>query len=906
LTGSEPVFDVLELFIFGLSFNWGDFFMNCLIKINKRVLILAAIVLALVMPGTAYSYQVINKTTSEEIVTRGVVLESINMQTDEGPLKVYVLKADLTDPNVKLDTIIGSDGTFNKNQTVMEMARRTGAVAAINGDFFQMAESGRPIGLAYHNGQLAASPALRNDMYGVGVTKKHEILMEIFGFSGQVIAEDGKSYPLSGINKPSYLLMNGQSSDINALHLYNAFWGTASRGVLPNLKGVTVAVVRNGVVQQVLTDESGVSIPADGFVLQGHGEAAEFIKEHLPVGTKVAVSYVVSPGGDDLLAAVGGQALLVVDGHLPAYFTQNIYGKVARTAVGVSRDGKTLYLVTVERSVDADGNVLSRGMTQEELANFLISIGVWRAVNLDGGGSTTMVARHLGDFEASLINKPQGGSMRSVPDAIGIFSTLPAGKVAGLKISGPEVVLAGTKASYSAKGYDENYNPVRVRNDEIIWSATPAGSFRGNTFMPEGDGIVTINATLEQASGSMQVNVIGAPSLAGIFITPASITVMPGESVPLAASVKTRSGVSFELAFEDAEWSVSNELGSISNGVFKAERVGDGYITVTFLGLSASIPVTVKPLWVDLEARPEQAASAQLDSWIDVDFPKGSVAKPVNLRLAYAGSAAGLPQGCINLGSFTLQPAPGETAEITAPWTLSWEYQHGTVEKRPAILMWDEAAQAWKEQPSKVEYGEEVNTISARVWGLGQFVLVDDQRATPYFKDISKHWAAKSITDMALRGVINGFPDGTFRPDETVTRAQFVKMLVTAMQWPYEKTATSFTDDIPEWARATIDTAVSRGVITGYPDGSFAPDAKITRSEMAVMLDRALGLADTNTVLKYKDQSEIPAYARAAVAKATGAGLLQGADGLFRPNDGASRAETAVVISRLYEFWLEQ
>ncbi|NMA51975.1 MAG: hypothetical protein GX949_03070, partial [Peptococcaceae bacterium] len=95
--------------------------MNCLIKINKKALILAAVVLALVMPGTAYSYQVINKTISQEIITRGVVLESINMQTNEGPLKVYVVKADLTDPNVRLDTIIGFDGTLNKNQTVTEM-----------------------------------------------------------------------------------------------------------------------------------------------------------------------------------------------------------------------------------------------------------------------------------------------------------------------------------------------------------------------------------------------------------------------------------------------------------------------------------------------------------------------------------------------------------------------------------------------------------------------------------------------------------------------------------------------------------------------------------------------------------------------------------------------------------------
>ncbi|MEG3071180.1 MAG: phosphodiester glycosidase family protein [Candidatus Syntrophopropionicum ammoniitolerans] len=99
--------------------------------------------------------------------------------------------------------------------------------------------------------------------------------------------------------------------------------------------------------------------------------------------------------------------MLVQDGQLPAYFTQNITGKHARTAVGVSRDGNTLYLVAVEKYTDPSAGVLSVGMTQEELAQFLISIGVWRAVNLDGGGSTTLATRHLGDFDASLVNRPQ-------------------------------------------------------------------------------------------------------------------------------------------------------------------------------------------------------------------------------------------------------------------------------------------------------------------------------------------------------------------------------------------------------------------------------------------------------------------------------------------------------------------
>lgn len=138
-------------------------------------------------------------------------------------------KPTLVVPLLKIDTIIGSDGTLNKNQNVTEMARRTGAVAAINGDYFQMMTSGRTIGLAYSGGKLVESPARRNDMYGFGLTIDTRPLIEIFDFAGHVTAANGNSFILAGINKPDYLLPSGLSADVEALNLYNPLWGTTSR-----------------------------------------------------------------------------------------------------------------------------------------------------------------------------------------------------------------------------------------------------------------------------------------------------------------------------------------------------------------------------------------------------------------------------------------------------------------------------------------------------------------------------------------------------------------------------------------------------------------------------------------------------------------------------------------------------
>lgn len=868
--------------------------------------ILTFLVISLLLPSWANAYQVVSKTSSEEIITEGVVLETVRLKTGEGPLNVYVLKADLTSPYLKVDTIVGEDGTLNKNQPVTSLARRVGAVAAINGDFFQMKDSGRPIGLLYQGGSMLESPALRSDMYGFGLTANKAPVIDIFNFSGQVLAGNGQGFPLAGLNKPGYLLMTEASSDADALHLYNSQWGAVSRGKNGTLTGIVEAVVRNGVVTQVLTDQPGVPIPADGFVLRGHGQAAEFITKNLPAGSKVSYSYSVSPEGDKLFAAVGGQALLVEDGRLPAYFSQNITGNHARTAVGVSKDGRTLYLVAVEKSTSSDGTVHSRGMTQEELANFLISLGVWRAVNLDGGGSTTLAARALGEFEAGLINLPQGATQRAVPNAIGLFSTAPPGSLTGLHVSGPRLLLAGTRGEFKVKGYDQYFNPYRVDQASTVWSVTPAaGAMQGSVLTPTRGGSYTVTAALGNVRGSAPVQVVGPESMSALVVSPSAITLDPGKSVKLTAKVITNYGEQVELGTNYINWSVDQAPGKISGDKFTAgDSLARGEIRGTFQQLSVAIPVSVEPPGVEIQAGPEQDARAALDK-ISVLFPAGSLANPARIKLNYIEGPGDLPAGRAPLGAVMVSPAGGQEPTLAAPWQISWEMAADAAAGRPALFIRDEAQARWREVPSLVEETGSVKKISARVWSFGRLVLADDRRPAPSFKDTGGHWARPAIQNLAASGVIKGFPDGTFGPDQKVTRAQFVSLLAAALQWPAPAEAPVFKDKIPEWARPAVAAAVARGVVTGYPDGTFAPDARITRSEMAVIINRALSLGGTGSKLTYKDAGAVPEFARDAVAKVTAAGLMQGGDGVFRPKDGATRSETAVVVERMQNWWIK-
>src|SRR5690606_11791070 len=111
------------------------------------------------------------------------------------------------------------------------------------------------------------------------------------------------------------------------------------------------------------------------------------------------------------------------------------------------------------------------------------------------------------------------------------------------------------------------------------------------------------------------------------------------------------------------------------------------------------------------------------------------------------------------------------------------------------------------------------------------------------FQDISRHWAKDAIVGLKGKGIVNGTSPYRFEPDRAVTRAEAITMIVNAYK-PIAATpaSISFNDIASHWARDSIAKAVAKGWVKGYPDGAFRPDEPITRAEMAVMIGNAEGL----------------------------------------------------------------
>ncbi|MCQ6557611.1 S-layer homology domain-containing protein [Paenibacillus mendelii] len=171
--------------------------------------------------------------------------------------------------------------------------------------------------------------------------------------------------------------------------------------------------------------------------------------------------------------------------------------------------------------------------------------------------------------------------------------------------------------------------------------------------------------------------------------------------------------------------------------------------------------------------------------------------------------------------------------------------------------------------------------------------------------DILGHWAEASIREAAARHVVSGYSDGTFKPDRPVTRAEFVVMLAKAFRMNENRSALVFTDAerIGAWAKPAIEQAVQSGIVTGYSDGSFRPDAPMTRAEMAIMIARALGIPMSEKAsASFSDNGDIPQWAKGAVEAIRKLGIVAGrGDGRFVPSGIMTRAEAIVVLMRMPE-----
>ncbi|BBH24192.1 hypothetical protein Back11_55370 [Paenibacillus baekrokdamisoli] len=247
------------------------------------------------------------------------------------------------------------------------------------------------------------------------------------------------------------------------------------------------------------------------------------------------------------------------------------------------------------------------------------------------------------------------------------------------------------------------------------------------------------------------------------------------------------------------------------------------------------------------------------------------------------------------------------TDNFTNPITLTFAFDPTILKsnQKASVFYYDEVKKVWVEVGGKVN-GNHI-TVEVNHFTKYAVMAVDTSTEVPVpgttdksFSDIAGHWAEANIKQAVSDGIVSGYPNGTFKPNASVTRAEFAVMLMNALKPQDEGTALTFTDaaKIGAWAQKAVAQAVQAGIITGYKDSTFRPDADITRAEMAAMVSKALGKSlEANAATGFADDKDIPAWAKGSIAYVKQAGIVQGKGGnRFAAQDLTTRAEAVTVL----------
>lgn len=245
------------------------------------------------------------------------------------------------------------------------------------------------------------------------------------------------------------------------------------------------------------------------------------------------------------------------------------------------------------------------------------------------------------------------------------------------------------------------------------------------------------------------------------------------------------------------------------------------------------------------------------------------------------------------------------------------ELKQGTVLGGVSEVHYDTCAQAAKDFNSKVSAAKSSGTDSSTgssgssssnkgsSGGGGGIYLpsVTTQTATKTaFGDLeSVPWAEDAVSYLYTKGIVNGKADGVFAPLDTVTRAEFVKMVMVAMGETAQASDTVFADvSASDWFAPYVAAAEAHGIVTGDTNGCFNPYAPISREDIATILHRTVEGGEAETELSFTDTEAVSDYAKTAVAYFAENGIINGlGDGSFGPKKNATRAEAAVMLFRL-------
>lgn len=544
---------------------------------RKFLSLLLATTLALPMVSFA-DYKTIYETVESEALSSGVTHEQYVKLTNGGWINLNVLRVDLKNQNIKVKPIYPMSSLSKKEKLTTMADPYTNLIGAVNADFFDP-KSSSTLGQIIDEGNLITTGTNNTKMATFSISKEALAYVDYIKDYGLQLINPKYTLSLAFKNKP-YL-------DYNRAIIFDRKWSAKSYGNTLN-KGIIEMLIVDNMVANIVENGPPLDIPVNGYVVSAVGTKIAEIRNNFAIGDPCSINYSESLKNMDF--SIGGGSLMVKDGKPMTTFTTNIAGNHPRTAVGITQDRTQMIIVTI------DGRTKNfRGVNQPELASILVSLGAYEGINLDGGGSTEMILKPLGNTKNKIQNFPSDGGERRVHNGIGIFSTSTSSTIDSLIIDKESAhMLKGSFINVNLYGVDSNRNPIGIDPTQVMWTVeSGVGSVSGGVLTAEKEGTLTLRADYGGKIAKTTITV--HKDLVDLEFNPRVISLKHGETLTLALNGLSTTGQKLPISPTSVIWNIPNNLMTLQpNGTVTAGNTdGKGILIANVNGITKHIPVVI-------------------------------------------------------------------------------------------------------------------------------------------------------------------------------------------------------------------------------------------------------------------------------------------------------------------------
>lgn len=835
--------------------------------------------------------------------------------------------------------VYGRESGTSMAKTVQNLHGQDGMrlVGGINGDFFSM-QTGIPLGVMIDDGEILTSDAGER-AFGIRADGSYLIGDPSLKITLHRTAADGteQTLPVAHINKypavwGAYLCTPAHGKTTHSTVAGTEYVFRLEEGAF------SVGFDVRATLTEIREQSKNSEIPADGFVIY-LDPACTHAKAYsaLTVGETVTLVTAAAEGWEDVTFALGGGDVLVADGvaRTDGYEgSDHAMTANPRTAVGYTADGRLCFFAVDGRTT------ASRGMTLPALAETMAGFGCVGALNLDGGGSTTVLVGGMGE-RLTVANVPTDGGERKIANAVLFADTAVSDGVpyfAQLTPNDP-LIFGHAQIDFDCVLYDRSLTPVTADGAQITWTGVGGTVDGDGVFVPDGKSggqmSVTAEVRIPMSNGT------AADGETSVLVLTAAETVQRTDTVDGLLT----DGMPLVLA--------GGETGA-PIGVW-GERFGHRVfldctqVSAAFSGGTVQITRTADALYV---GNPSGSTADPRKG-----FPTGVLQLSLKDRNGVKTASVPVTLGAADQAVYDMETADAHTLFVTdeagviaccpgggtnGSTAVSFTASHVTPKETPPadhpvkrVDLWLTSDTLPADLRAQLVYGETTYTLpwtmtddAVRIngWrrmsldltaidanGIRSFafaaLLQSDSTFSAVMDDVTYHfgdrvsafadtvgtWAFDAIETMYRLGVVQGSAgaDGLYRfaPQDALTRAEFAVMIARFMGIvPDGDTAElPFADakDLPSWAVPYIGAVYHAGYMNGRggtgadgtPHVSFAADAEMTRAEVLQVLGNLLGTAESaaaDTALPYADDGDIPAWARENITRMYARGLITG------------------------------